>query len=435
MAITEEAKFEMATGGNRKDFEELLGCKIILQGESLRKEMDYKRYIFIGIQFPSSTVHPIEHRRSGQRTKLKKVNFPEAGNCILDISCPIHYTDFKFVDENTHYCVARKDVNGNIIMSDFYHYFTGSQRAKAGLYGDVFMDIISQCWEADVDMEEIFLKRALVNINELKSEKIERVVVTTSFDKDAFILSARKEMSQAVKDMAKLKDYKIVTYKNQLIAERENTDTRIKQAEELSFLEGLKGLRDGWEIRDNRLYYTKKIVAKTLHREGETVDMGKDETFYINGLNITIKPWAANAMSSDCFHPNATDGTLSDDGETYISNVCLGDLESKPLHLVLAKIPEMLEVAGLNAPHSGVASRLARMIWIYDTDKKKEYQFQSGIHDTYSVSAQDTSNELASGEQQDSPQVEVSVDMGADRITNRNPDDASTTTGTGPGGF
>ena len=103
----------------------------------------------------------------------------------------------------------------------------------------------------------------------------------------------------------------------------------------------------GWIVKGDRIVYTKTIYAKKIKYDNTIVEIpeGYETQFYCINLYILFEDiksdlTVSKALVEDSYHPNIS-------REEKI--VCLGDLENKPLLIVLDKLPALLEVVNLDS--------------------------------------------------------------------------------------
>ena len=118
----------------------------------------------------------------------------------------------------------------------------------------------------------------------------------------------------------------------------------------------------GWELRGNRLVYTKKIVAKNVMYEGVLLDLPEEliGVLYLSEISVPVASKIDDTRGVG-FHPHL------DASDPYSEvNLCAGDLYDKPISEVV-NLPRALETIYYDSMYGYAPSMLI------------EYMFQPGI--------------------------------------------------------
>lgn len=118
----------------------------------------------------------------------------------------------------------------------------------------------------------------------------------------------------------------------------------------------------GWELRGNRLVYTKKIVAKNVMYEGVLFDLPEEliGVLYLSEISVPVASKIDDTRGVG-FHPHLD--ASNPDSEV---NLCAGDLYDKPISEVV-NLPRALETIYYDSMYGYAPSMLI------------EYMFQPGI--------------------------------------------------------
>ena len=106
---------------------------------------------------------------------------------------------------------------------------------------------------------------------------------------------------------------------------------------------------EGWTIENGELILKAKltpdkvIYQRTVYRLPEE-HIGK---FYVKDIHIPLTTTVTSAKCSDSYHPNINDS----------NSICLGDLEGKPLSIVVTEIPNTLKTMNLDSAFPNSATR------------------------------------------------------------------------------
>jgi len=134
---------------------------------------------------------------------------------------------------------------------------------------------------------------------------------------------------------------KIKVYEQEI----EKLKQEIERVKQEAFVEGLKvynQIKANWRLNSNYLVYKKTIIPTKIKYNGRIYSIPEDKReFYVKGLKVPIVSIVTSAYANESCHPN-----ISDSG-----NVCLGDLEGKPLLEVLEKLPRELETVNLDSAY------------------------------------------------------------------------------------
>jgi len=147
-----------------------------------------------------------------------------------------------------------------------------------------------------------------------------------------------------------------------------------KQLEEIktkAFIEGLKTFevikKQGWTLKNGKLYFKKKIVAEYIKYRGKIYKLPKqyvdEEKFFVQGIFVDIQQTITAAYCRAAYHCNVD---YDDD-----KKVCLGDLEGKDLLTVLQKLPDELKILNLDSAYANEAKGEAESI-VYESEEVVE---------------------------------------------------------------
>ncbi len=349
----EKRAFEASVETSIEGIEDQYACDILLQGSM-----------------------PNDRRRIGDRyiscfhggltnVKWKKRRAASIKKVIIDHSLPnnqgegtydICYlsepsVEVRYADHNGN-TLAFKDTNGNMHFMDFYH-IEGHLGVSPPPFPE-FFQILEHAWGVPEGKEQAMVSSLEKALKRVSAEKIEKIVLTTSFDKEAYIASTKKEFEKAVQLQRRIDVSKVNTLTRTLEIEREINTKRTDDANAKSFAQGMTFIKKhpNWEIRDNRLYHKLDIYVKQATLGDNVWDIPETEQpkYYIKGLNFLIEPYPSQGKSSYSNHPNISGG----------GTVCIGDLAGKSLDYVLSKSPKMLEMGGLNSPFNSSAANELR---------------------------------------------------------------------------
>lgn len=242
---------------------------------------------------------------------------------------------YKDNDGNT---LARLDTDGNIWFCDFYHQETSSSITKF----PEFYEILADAWG---ESDEINIEKLLSDsISPLDPSKIVRI--ESEFDKDTYIKEVEHRFREAVGLQGCIQNSKILSLTTVLASERMAREKTIQDSSATSFAQGVTFAKknDGWEFKNGRLYWKKRIEMKHCNYYDRSWDLPKSEAgkYFIEGLNFVVSPKPTQAFAEKHHHPNASES----------NSICIGDLQGHILSDILEKLPSMLETGGLTHPFS-----------------------------------------------------------------------------------
>jgi len=111
----------------------------------------------------------------------------------------------------------------------------------------------------------------------------------------------------------------------------------------------------GWKYVNGRFIYDKTIMAKKFVKDGVIYDIPGDFNIYVEKLIVPLQNNVYDVYCKDAYHPNVNFNESK--------RVCIGDLEGKPLHIVLRKLPKLLEVANLDSAYDNDATYDLKKYW------------------------------------------------------------------------
>ncbi|HQD37272.1 MAG TPA: hypothetical protein PKV92_09285, partial [Thermodesulfovibrio thiophilus] len=205
-------------------------------------------------------------------------------------------------------------------------------------------------------------------------ERIEKIVIKTKVDINAYKQKVEKELLEKLDDVKTLYETKINILKKQHEVEIEN----IKKAQ-VDFV--AKGIEIGylcanteWEFKEGCLWYNKPITCKYIKKQGRIVEIpeARRSNFFAKELRIKLKEITGDLSvvrmyANNSYHPNIY---YSGSGE-----VCMGDLEGKHILEVLKEVPKMLETINLDSAFTCNATKEADDIFkaVDDTGASKSF--------------------------------------------------------------
>ena len=293
----------------------------------------YARVANSHIAKPSTTFYPV----------VEKIDIPnELSGPELDNYFP--EWPVILVEDQRGNKIAYVDANGIVYTCDFYHYSTRFRKE--------LKKILEIAKDYNTIVQETTIERTIRMLREMDTEKIQKVVITTEFDKELCIKNAELRIRDAIRSIEAIKDAQL----RAAIAAKQKEIDRLK--EEIEQIRGeavvtmiklydqpfMKNWRvDGdWLVYNDTIYVTKIKKNNTVY----TVDSNK---MYIKGLRVRIVPhvFDEDVHFESVYHPNALD------------NICLGDLEGAELLKILNELPETLQIANMDSHFSNSASMYA----------------------------------------------------------------------------
>jgi len=340
---TEQNRFELAVGRPIDDVSSDYDREIYLQGNTITSK-NTRPFICLFATI-KSTYNPPK-RKSG--LEIEKITVPSEYDVLMNNVSTDLNTPPSASDRILYYCnktlVAVVDTNDNIFFIDFAH--RGSKDFT--IFDWIMQDFLG------VANGTAYLERFKKALQGIDADKIERVKIETSFDKDKYIEETIKKLELAVMQEKNIADSKANSLQRTLERERVTVNSRIADASNKSFLEGLKSLKDGWVMREGRLFLDKRIPVKKLQWKGRSIDVSQipdqKDKFFVDKLSITVQPTVSHASAEQAFHPNCNNtGSRGD--------LCIGDLAGVKLTDFMAKIEKQMEVAHLDNPWGGTSTR------------------------------------------------------------------------------
>ena len=204
----EKRDFITCLGKTPEEYEKLYGVEIIIQGGYVTKE-HMKETSFIGI-YPS--VHD-GYKPPINPIPIEIIDIPEEfGNQMVNRCTDICRLPIGQVKQyqcgNT--LVAKTDTLNNIFFMDFYH--GNSQPFTA--FEWILNDFYSK------NPKEYYLDRFEQTIQGIDANKVEKIIVTTSFDQDYFIKEGKRQIETAIKTQKNIAESKVNAIKRTLESER-----------------------------------------------------------------------------------------------------------------------------------------------------------------------------------------------------------------------
>ena len=289
----------------------------------------------------------------------------------------------KIIYTNPHKeTIAILDTTETLHFTDFFHPFNNSDRAP--WFWDVFNDAFPElAAETRVNGSEL-----IDQLKEICPVRIVDAEVRVAFDKDAFIAETQKLVS-------KLES----RYKTQIAALTSAHEAQIRELNELVKAEAARAFVAGvnlsnmkkWKVEDSFLVYTERIEVKQIKSDGKVfqynpehfrevyidlLECGESEVSYdpddlnfnlfANEIKVRAEPFVYSAYAGDHRHPNIE---LTESLPGY--SICLGDLEGKPIQVVLDELPATLETANLDSAFSSpIVDVLKEVAYVLDSDNE-----------------------------------------------------------------
>lgn len=351
----EKNRFERSLCTTIRTLEKQYNCDIYLQGDAgITWKSSMKRFI----NCFSSCLRNYNPPRREELTAMERIridhSLPKDNHSgMYDIYDSVDTRNMAVIYHDRYdKTLGYKDTLGNIWTCDFYH----SETSHAYPFPELH-DIIGHAWdEKPIDRSQKVIDDLDRALKDVSSDKIERIKIETSFNKEAYIELIKREFETAIDLHSRISESKVTSLSRTLESERKTSKKRMLDACNKSFTQGVSLLRKNkdWELQsDGRLYYKKEIVVThaTVNGNRWAIPVENPPYYYIKGLSVLIDPSPTQAMARDHRHPNVSES----------GSVCIGDLYGKPLAQVLKELPSALVLGGLNSPFNGaVASQLMK---------------------------------------------------------------------------
>lgn len=264
-------------------------------------------------------------------------------NAELDDTFPENPT--VIIKDQYNQIIACVDQNGIIHMCDFYH--------CGRPFGKEFEKILTITSKYIADLKSTIVKQVINTLQEIDADRIEKIVITTSFDKEAYIRNAERIIEEAIKSIESIKEMQI----NAIVAAKEKQikmlEDEIKYARASSIATVIKLFNDPamkkWKVNGDRLEHTEPIYVTKI-KKYDTIYPDNSKKMFIEGLSIRIVPeiYQEDVEFKAAFHPNCSD-----------NYICLGDLAGADILKVIKELPEMLSTANLDSHYSNEAAKYA----------------------------------------------------------------------------
>ena len=346
----ETREFIACLGKTPEDYEKMYGVNVVIQGSSIEGDnMEENSTISIYAEI-RPTYNPPYVGEATERIEVPKEYKGEMDNRCTDLHKPLNPTIIKqynsWDNHGNNHIIAVVDSLRNIFFMDFYH--------QNGSAFTMFEWILNDHYNSNP--REHYLSIFEKNIKSIDANKVEKVIIKTEFDIDHFVSEGKKKIERTIRTQQAIAKSQVESIKRTLTQERLTIKTRMEESNKQSFLEGIKSVKSGWVVKDNRLVYNKSIPMKTFTTGHKNISAPEGK-YFTKGLNITISPTVSTANAhKDSYHPNISES----------NNVCIGDLQGKSLKEFMDKIEKQMEVGNLASPfNSRIANEGHKL---FDTD-------------------------------------------------------------------
>jgi len=341
----ERERFFHSIGMSEKELEKRLpGYDFYLQGyDKFHEESLNKRCVFAysgAVKEYLKNDLMLTHRTIEEKENFKFKETIEYDNVIFfEI---LSYSVIKIIDI-TGATIGLVDTLGNIHLTDFYHNKNPFP-----------IDFVKFIKKYSVSFEDIITNQFLKTIKNISAYKIKEIKI--EFDREAYERKVAEEMK---KELTRLMDTQrkfVKNLKEYYSMEIESMRRKIQEGEKRGFIEGLKTgmkFKKDWKIEGDWLKYTKRIYVKRVKAYGRIYKIN-EKRYYISGLKVFIAPEIYNdhVRCSRAYHPNCN----------AHGNVCIGDLEGKPINEVIEKLPKVLETCNLDSAYDNEATAKLREV-------------------------------------------------------------------------
>lgn len=333
----EKRNFMISLDMSHEELEERLAPygikKIYLQGSTIRKDDAtpgvIAAYVNIGSDYPEVLI------KNFIPFKLQINLSRELRGSELDTHFPSGIIE---VCTQNNEIIACIDPFGVIHMCDFYH-----DHKK---FPD-FFEIIKLLSENRDKISGLIAKQTLDTIEKINPRIIKRVIIEEGHvDPDLYMSTIQHHVQMMAETIQKTTEMKMLAEIQAKDLQIQSLKNEIEKARSDAIVEAIKIIRRGvlndWEIFDNTLRYKHQVVVDTVQINKTLYRWPNDATvLYVNNITVDIVPKVTkgDARARDAFHPN-----VNDRGE-----ICLGELENKPLLEVLEKLPSMMRMANIDS--------------------------------------------------------------------------------------
>jgi len=367
---TEQSRFEGAVGKSILEVTKEYDREIYLQGNTITNK-NTRPFVCLFATI-KSTYNPPKRE---QGLKIEKITVPpEYDGLMSSVSTDLN-TPPSASDRILYYCnktlVAVVDTNDNIFFIDFARSYIMNSNlfAHRGVKDFAIFDWVMQDF-LGVANSTAYLERLEKALHGIDADRIERVKIETTFDKDKYIADAMRKFELAVAQEKSIAESRTNSLQRTIERERATVSSRMAEASSASFLEGLKSLKDGWTFREGRLFLDKRIPVKKLQWKGRSIDVSnipdQKDKFFVDKLSITVQPTISHASAEQAFHPNCSNTESRGD-------LCIGDLAGVKLTDFMSKIEKQMEVAHLDNPWGGTSTRAGTALFTKaDEDTKNK---------------------------------------------------------------
>ena len=229
------------------------------------------------------------------------------------------------------------DTLGNIHLTDFYHYRNPFPT-----------DFVKFIKKYSLSFEDAITNQFLKTVKNIMAYKIKEIKI--EFNREMYEKKVAEKMKKELTMLMERQREYIRNLREYYSIEIENLKRKINEGRQAGFMEGLKTamkFKKYWKVEGDWLKYTKRIYAKRVKSYGRIYELDDKEKYYVSGLKIFIAPKIYNdhVKCFRAYHPNCN-----------VHNVCIGDLEGKPISEVVEKLPEILETCNLDSAFDNEAT-------------------------------------------------------------------------------
>ena len=255
----------------------------------------------------------------------------------------------QFKDKNER-PFAYMDIFGNIFFPPFH---------QAGFYVENF----AQLFNAVVNLADQYVSAAALSavdhLARFNPQKVQRIVVETTFDKAAFIEEA---VARFLQETQAFKQFLESRHKAEVAVLKKQLE-KLKQrvASDKRFFEGFKTafqiasqLPSAPALEGDKLVFFVKVEARHI-KSGNYIAPAPPGKFFVENIKVSLSPTLTRAVAERAYHPNA------DSRENAL--LCLGTLKGRPLVEALPQLLTLFEMVNLDSCFQGVVADEAKRIF------------------------------------------------------------------------